>query len=55
MYNPCIAIDVSKGKSHIQGFLDNNVKFTNAKPIKHNKEGFDKLYRQYRNRFSLKK
>ena len=41
MYNPCIAIDVSKGKSHIQGFLDNNVKFTNAKPIKHNKEGFE--------------
>ena len=43
MYNPCIAIDVSKGKSHIQGFLDNNIKFTNAKPIKHNKEGFDKI------------
>lgn len=43
MYNPCIAIDVSKGKSHIQGFLDNNVKFTNAKPIKHNKEGFEEI------------
>ena len=45
MYNPCIAIDVSKGKSHIQGFLDNNVKFTNAKPIKHNKEGFERIPR----------
>ena len=29
MYNPCIAIDVSKGKSHIQGFLNNNIKFSN--------------------------
>lgn len=43
MYNLCIAIDVSKGKSHIQSFLDNNLKFTNAKPSKHNKGGFEKI------------
>ena len=45
MYNPCIAIDVSKGKSHIQGFLNNNIKFSNAKPIKHNTDGFIKILR----------
>ena len=47
MYNPCIAIDVSKGKSHIQGFLNDGIKVSNAKPIPHTKDGFTKLRNLY--------
>ena len=43
MKNPCISIDVSKGKSFYQGFLSIDEPFDKAKPIVHSKEGFNEL------------
>ena len=48
-YNPCITIDVSQGKSHIQGFIGYNNKnrkldnITQPKVIRHSKQGFNKI------------
>lgn len=48
-YNPCITIDVSQGKSHIQGFIGYNNKnlkpdnITQPKVIRHSKQGFKKI------------
>ena len=47
-YNPCITIDVSQGKSHIQGFIGYNNKnrkpdnITQPKVMRHSKQGFNK-------------
>lgn len=43
MEQPCIAIDVSKGKSHVRGFIGKDNPFGIAFEIDHDKEGFDKL------------
>lgn len=48
-YNPCITIDVSQGKSHIQGFIgyDNKNRkpdnITKPKVMRHSKQGFGKI------------
>ena len=48
-YNPCITIDVSQGKSHIQGFIGYNNKnrkpdnITQPKVMRHSKQGFNKI------------
>ncbi len=47
MYNPCITIDVSQGKSHIQGFLNYNKKLSNPFIIYHNKSDFIKITELY--------
>lgn len=39
----CISIDVSKGKSYYQGFRGMNEPVTKAKPIHHDKPGFEEL------------
>lgn len=40
-YNPCITIDVSQGKSHIQGFFDLSKPIgKKAKAMRHSKHGF---------------
>lgn len=41
MENPCIALDVSKGKSYFQGFISIDKPFSKAKQIEHTKAGFD--------------
>jgi len=38
---PCIAIDVSKGESHVESYLDLNKLFIKATKIKHDAEGFN--------------
>lgn len=43
MKHPCIAIDVSKESSHIQGFYDLNKKASDPLEISHDKVGFDLL------------
>src|SRR5574344_248911 len=43
MDGSCIALDVSKGKSYYQGFMDKNKPVGKAKPINHSKEGFDEM------------
>jgi transposase len=40
---PCIAIDISKGKSYYQGFISLNEPFTKTKSIHHDKVGYDEL------------
>ena len=48
-YNPCITIDVSQGKSHIQGFIGYNNKnrkldnITQPKVIRNSKQGYNKI------------
>jgi transposase len=41
MGNPCIALDVSKGKCYFQGFIRMDKPFSTAKQIEHTKAGFD--------------
>ena len=41
MKKPCIAIDVSKGESHVEAYLSFNKLFRKAKKIKHDAEGFN--------------
>lgn len=41
MENPCIALDVSKGKSYFQGFISIDKPFSKAQQIEHTKAGFD--------------
>lgn len=43
MDGPCIALDVSKGKSYYQGFMDKSKPMGKAKLITHSKEGFDEM------------
>jgi transposase len=41
--DPCIVIDVSKGESHFQAFLDLNVPFCKVQRIFHTVDGFTKV------------
>ena len=43
MKRPCIALDVSKGSSHYQGWINEDKKCGNPKKIEHNKEGFQEI------------
>jgi transposase len=43
MKTPCIAIDVSKGSSHLQGYLDRETAFSNVKKIEHDRKGFSEI------------
>lgn len=43
MNGPIVSVDVSKGESHYQAFKDLNVRYTNVRKIKHDKQGFDEL------------
>jgi transposase len=43
MKAPCIAIDVSKGSSHLQGYLDRETAFSNVKKIDHDRKGFNEI------------
>lgn len=43
MKGPVVAVDVSKGMSHYQGFKVLNEKYKNTRKVVHNKEGFDEL------------
>ncbi len=43
MQGPVIAIDVSKGSSHMQGYSEFNVKLHKVKVITHNKSGFQEI------------
>ena len=42
MKRPCVAVDVSKSKSHYQGRINIDKKCGNAKCIEHNKMDFKK-------------
>ena len=44
---PCIAVDVSKGKSHYQGWINCDKKLGKAREISHNLEGFKELLDKY--------
>ena len=43
MKGPVVAVDVSKGMSHYQGFKGPNEKYKNVRKISHDKKGFDEL------------
>ena len=43
MKQPCVAVDVSKSKSHYQGWISIDKKCGNAKCIEHNKIGFQEI------------
>ena len=43
MNGPIVSVDVSKGESHYQAFRELNVRYTNIRKIKHDKDGFDEL------------
>ena len=43
MKKPCVAVDVSKSKSHYQGWINIDKKCGNAKCIEHNKAGFQEI------------
>ncbi len=43
MKKPCIAVDVSKSKSHYQGWINIDKKCGNAKCIEHTKAGFNEI------------
>lgn len=40
---PIVSVDVSKGESHYQGFKELNVKYSNVRKIKHDKQGLNDL------------
>lgn len=46
-YNPCITIDVSQSRSHIQGFIgfDNGkpINITKPKVMRHTKYGYNQI------------
>ncbi|HOI84490.1 MAG TPA: IS110 family transposase [Acholeplasmataceae bacterium] len=44
MKSPCVAVDVSKGKSYFQGFIEIDKPANKATPIQHDLEGFKSLY-----------
>lgn len=43
MKRPCIALDVSKGSSHYQGWINVDKKCGNAKKIEHDQAGFNEI------------
>lgn len=43
MKRPCVAVDVSKSKSHYQGWINLDKKSGNAKCIEHTKAGFNEI------------
>jgi hypothetical protein len=43
MKGPIVSVDVSKGESHYQGFKELNVKYSNVRKIKHDKQGLNEL------------
>ena len=43
MKGPIVSVDVSKGESHYQGFKELNVKYSNVRKIKHDKQGLNDL------------
>ena len=43
MKGPIVSVDVSKGESHYQGFKELNVKSSNVRKIKHDKQGLNDL------------
>ena len=43
MNGPIVAIDVSKGSSHYQGFKDLNNRYTNVRNINHDRKGLNEL------------
>jgi len=47
MKSPCIAIDVSKGGSHVRSFLKQDTEYGKLFKIDHDKEGFEKLMDRY--------
>jgi len=53
MKGNCIAIDVSKDKSHIQGFRNLNEPISKAMEIGHDREGFEKIL-ELTNQFTRK-
>lgn len=44
MKSPCVAVDVSKGKSYFQGFIDIDKPANKATPIAHDLEGFRSMH-----------
>ena len=44
MKSPCVAVDVSKGKSYYQGFIEFDKPASKATPIQHDLEGFKSVY-----------
>lgn len=44
MKSPCVAVDVSKGKSYYQGFIEIDKPASKATPIMHDLEGFKSVY-----------
>lgn len=44
MKSPCIAVDVSKGKSYYQGFIEIDKPASKATPIMHDLEGFKSMH-----------
>lgn len=44
MKSPCVAVDVSKGKSYYQGFIEIDKPACKATPIMHDLEGFESMY-----------
>ncbi len=46
MKSPCVSVDVSKGKSHFQGWIDVDHKCGNPKCISHTKSGFDEILKK---------
>lgn len=44
MKSPCVAVDVSKGKSCYQGFIEIDKPANKATPIEHDLEGFKSVY-----------
>ena len=43
MNGPIVSVDVSKGESHYQGFKELNVRYSNVKKFKHDKQGLNEL------------
>lgn len=43
MNGPVVAIDVSKGSSHYQGYKELNVRYSNVRNINHNREGLNEI------------
>ena len=43
MMNPVVGLDVSKGESQVQAFLDKGLPFRKSFSVKHTVEGFENL------------
>ena len=43
MNGPIVSVDVSKGESHYQGFKELNVRYSNVRKIKHDRQGLNEL------------